>query len=141
MQKKETRGVLTRLKSHSGPGVRKVKERPLRSDLKNHQMKKGEGGWRKKAQSTWCITGVLVLGNPSKEQPPSVKNRDSDLKPPVGSTLTQSPRRRVSRSCAHQAIRPMEQRCSEKKKKTPTPPVPVTYHSLNMASLRRLSSD
>lgn len=30
-----TRPVLTRLKSHCGPGVRKVKEFPLRSDLNN----------------------------------------------------------------------------------------------------------
>lgn len=29
------RPVLTRLKSHCGPGVRKVKELPLRSDLNN----------------------------------------------------------------------------------------------------------
>lgn len=36
-----TRSVLTRLKSHCGPGVRKVKELPLRSDLNNNT--RGEG--------------------------------------------------------------------------------------------------
>lgn len=38
---KNMRPVLTRLKSHCGPGVRKVKELPLRSDLSNNT--RGEG--------------------------------------------------------------------------------------------------